>query len=115
MGFAGLPDAGSSTSEAVAAVRFVISARAEADLFSIYSYSFERSPAAADRIIARFFHRFDELCDFPFLGPDRSKLRASLRGLLADGYIIFYTIEESAVVIVRVLDGRMNIEQEFLE
>jgi toxin ParE1/3/4 len=96
-------------------VRFVISARAEADLFSIHSYYLKRSPAAAERIITRFFHRFDELCDFPFLGPDRSELRASLRGLLADGYIIFYTVEESAIVIVRVLDGRMNVEQEFSE
>jgi toxin ParE1/3/4 len=51
----------------------------------------------------------------PVLEPDRSKLRASLRGLLADGYIIFYTIEASMIVIVRVLDGRMNVEQEFSE
>jgi toxin ParE1/3/4 len=37
--------------------------------------------------------RLDELRQFPFLGPDRSELRASLRGLLIDGYIAFYTVE----------------------
>lgn len=94
---------------------FVISELAEADLFAIYAYFSERSPTAADRIITRLFQRFDELCEFPFLGPDRSKLRAALRGLLADGYVIFYTIKIDTIVIVCVLDGRMNVEREFTE
>jgi toxin ParE1/3/4 len=46
------------------------------------------------------------------LGPDRSELRASLRGLLMDGYIAFYIVEPDRVVIVRVLDSRMDIAQE---
>ena len=29
-----------------------------------------------------------------------------------DGYIAFYMIEPDQIVIVRVLDGRMNIERE---
>lgn len=97
------------------ALKFVISELAEADLLAIHSYFFDRSPNAADRIIARLFQRFDELCEFPFLGPDRSKLRAALRGFLADGYVIFYTVQTDTIVIVRVLDGRMNVEQEFSE
>jgi toxin ParE1/3/4 len=44
--------------------------------------------------------------------PDRSELRASLRGLLVDGYIAFYVVEAEQIVIVRVLDGRMDIDQE---
>jgi toxin ParE1/3/4 len=52
------------------------------------------------------------LCEFPFLGPDRSELRASLRGLLMDGYIAFYVVEADRIVIVRVLDGRMDIAKE---
>jgi toxin ParE1/3/4 len=53
-------------------------------------------------------------CEFPFLGPDRSELRASLRGLLMDGYIAFYIVETDRIVIVRVIDGRMNIKREML-
>jgi plasmid stabilization system protein ParE len=44
--------------------------------------------------------------------PDRSELRASLRGLLMDGYIAFYIVETDRIVIVRVIDGRMNVKRE---
>jgi toxin ParE1/3/4 len=93
-------------------VRVVVSLRARADILSIHSYLAERSPVAADRLLVRFSQRFDELCEFPFLGPDRSELRASLRGLLMDGYIAFYIVETDRIVIVRVIDGRMNIKRE---
>jgi toxin ParE1/3/4 len=76
---------------------------------------FERSPVAADRLLVRFSRRFDELSEFPFLGPDRSELRVSLRGLLMDGYIAFYVVEADRIVIVRVLDGRMNMAKEMLK
>lgn len=95
-------------------MRVVVSLRARSDILSIHSYIAERSPSAADRLLARFSQRFDELCEFPFLGPDRSELRASLRGLLIDGYIAFYLVEADRIVIVRVLDGRMNIKREML-
>jgi toxin ParE1/3/4 len=93
-------------------VRVVVSLRARSDILSIHSYLAERSPSAADRLLVRFSHRFEELREFPFLGPDRSELRASLRGLLIDGYIAFYRVEADRIVIVRVLDGRMNIRRE---
>ncbi|WP_347882365.1 type II toxin-antitoxin system RelE/ParE family toxin [Bradyrhizobium sp. SSUT18] len=49
----------------------------------------------------------------PLMGPDRSELRVSLRGLSIDGYIAFYLVELDRIVIVRVLDGRRDIEREF--
>jgi toxin ParE1/3/4 len=95
-------------------VRVVVSLRARSDILAIHAYLAERSLVAADRLLVRFSQRFDELCEFPFLGPDRSELRASLRGLLMDGYIAFYIVETGRIVIVRVLDGRMNIKREML-
>ena len=65
-----------------------------------------------DRILLRFSQRFDDLRDFPLLGPDRSELRASMRGLLMDGYIAFYIVEPDRIVIVRVVDGRMDAKRE---
>jgi plasmid stabilization system protein ParE len=32
-----------------------------------------------------------------------------------DGYIAFYVVEAEQIVIVRVLDGRMDIDQEILK
>ncbi len=95
-------------------MRVVVSLRARSDILAIHAYLAERSPAAADRLLVRFSQRFDELCEFPLLGPDRSELRASLRGLLMDGYIAFYIVEMDRIVIVRVIDGRMNIKREML-
>ena len=93
-------------------MRVVVSLRARSDILGIHSYLAERSPVAADRMLVRFSQRFDELREFPFLGPDRSELRVSLRGLLMNGYIAFYTVEAERIVIVRVLDSRMDIRQE---
>ena len=96
-------------------MRVVVSLRARSDILDIHSYLSKRSHVAADRMLARFSQRFDELREFPFLGPDRSELRASLRGLLMDGYIAFYIVEPDRIVIVRVVDGRRDIEQEMLK
>jgi toxin ParE1/3/4 len=63
-------------------------------------------------LLVRFSQWFDELREFPLLGADRSELGASLRGLLMDGYIAFYTVEAERIVIVRVVDGRMDVGQE---
>jgi toxin ParE1/3/4 len=93
-------------------VRVVVSLRARSDILNIYSYIAEHSPGAADRMLVRFSERFDELQEFPFLGPDRSEFRAGLRGLLIDGFIAFYIVEVDRIVIVRVLDGRTDIERE---
>lgn len=93
-------------------MRVVVSLRARSDILAIHAYLAERSLVAADELLVRFSQRFDELCEFPFLGPDRSELRASLRGLLMDSYIAFYIVETDRIVIVRVIDGRMNIKRE---
>jgi toxin ParE1/3/4 len=93
-------------------VRVVVSLRARSDILSIHSYLAEHSLVAADRMLVRFSQRFEELREFPLLGRDRSELRPSLRGLLVDGYIAFYIVETDQIVVVRVVDGRRDIEQE---
>jgi toxin ParE1/3/4 len=60
-----------------------------------------------------FHSGLKELREFPFLGRDRSELRASLRGLLMDDHIAFYLVETDRIVIVRIIDGRRDIEHEF--
>ena len=50
-------------------MRVVVSLRARSDILAIHGYLAERSRIAADRLLVRFSQRFDELCEFPFLGP----------------------------------------------
>ena len=94
-------------------MQVVLSLRARTDILDIHTYLAERSLAAADRLAARFSERFDELRQFPLMGPDRSELRPSLRSLSVDGYIAFYLVQTERIVIVRILDGRRDIEREF--
>lgn len=93
-------------------MRVVVSLRARSDILNIHSYLAEHSFVAADRMLTRFSQRFEDLQNFPFLGPDRSEFRASLRGLRIDGFIAFYVVEVDRIVIVRVVDGRVDIERE---
>jgi toxin ParE1/3/4 len=93
-------------------VRVVVSLRARSDILNIHSYLAKHSSVVADQVLARFSQRFDELQEFPFLGPDRGEFRPGLRGLLIDAYIAFYVVEVDRIVIVRVLDGRSGIERE---
>jgi toxin ParE1/3/4 len=72
----------------------------------------KRVPGAADRLLLKIAHRFEQLRDFLTLGRDRSELGPSLWGLLIENYIAFYIVETNRIVIVRVLDGRMDISRE---
>jgi toxin ParE1/3/4 len=53
------------------------------------------------------------LSHFPFIGRERSSLARGLRSIVANIHVIFYTVERERIVIVRVLDGRRDIDAEF--
>lgn len=94
-------------------LKLAIAGRARRDMLSIHAYLAERSPAAADRTVRRLSARFEDLLLHPMLGRVRTDLRAGMRGLLIDPYIAFYIIKPDRIVVVRVLDSRMNIRREF--
>jgi toxin ParE1/3/4 len=53
------------------------------------------------------------LTRFPFIGRDRSTLAQGLRSIVTGAYVIFYTVEPDRIIIVRILDGRRDIDAEF--
>jgi plasmid stabilization system protein ParE len=57
--------------------------------------------------------KFENLSYFPFIGRERSSLARGLRSIVANIHVIFYTVERERIVIVRVLDGRRDIDAEF--
>ena len=91
-----------------------IAAEARADLLQIDSYIAERNPATADSLAEAINKKFENLLHFPFIGRDRSDLGPGLRSIVADHYVIFYMVEVNRLTIVRVLDGRRDIDAEFL-
>jgi toxin ParE1/3/4 len=91
----------------------VLSDNARADLLRIFQYLDERSPAAANDFIRRIDENFKNLARFPFIGRERSHLAPGLRCLIAGLHLIFYTVDRDEIAIVRVIDGRMDVDEEF--
>jgi toxin ParE1/3/4 len=94
-------------------MRLTISDKARADLLRIYRYLDERSPNAANTFIRRINTNFDNLIRFPFIGRERSRLAPGLRCLVVGLHLLFYTIDSDQVIIIRVIDGRMDVDEEF--
>jgi toxin ParE1/3/4 len=53
--------------------------------------------------------------DFPLAGRSRDEIRAGLRSLAASPDVVFYRLKDDRPEIVRVLDGRRDIEEIFSE
>jgi toxin ParE1/3/4 len=94
-------------------MRVILSDKAKLDLVRTYQYLETRSPLAADSFIRRISQNFDNLARFPFIGRERSSLAAGLRCLVVGLHLIFYTVGVDEITLVRVIDGRMDVEEEF--
>ena len=94
-------------------MKVFVSDRAKRDLLAIYAYVSRDNPAAAKRIIERISSRLDQLARFPFIGRERSSLAPGLRGLIAGNHLIFYIVAADQITVVRVIDSRMDIDEEF--
>ena len=94
-------------------MKIVTSDKARDDLRRIYGYLAIRNPQAADALIREIDERFKNLSRFPFIGRERSSLAPGLRSVLVGTHLIFYLVERDRIVVVRVIDGRMDIDEEF--
>jgi len=94
-------------------MKIVISDKARDDLRRIYGYLAIRNPQAADLLMREIDDRFKNLSRFPFIGRERSSLAPGLRSVLVGTHLIFYLVEPDRIVVVRVIDGRMDIDEEF--
>ncbi|MDO8876931.1 MAG: type II toxin-antitoxin system RelE/ParE family toxin [Pseudolabrys sp.] len=92
-------------------LKVIWSPSAKDDLKQIWNYlAQEASFARADDQVVKIETACRKLLDFPFAGRSRDKLVPGLRTVVAAPYIVFYRTSDAAVDIVRVLDGRRNID-----
>jgi toxin ParE1/3/4 len=94
-------------------MKIFISERAKKDLLQAFSYIAERNPFAADNFIEAIDSKFEQLSRFPFIGRQRTSLAQGLRSVVVRMHLIFYTVEPGRPTIVRVIDGRMDVDEEF--
>lgn len=86
------------------------SAAARDDLERIYRYFEGLNPYAAKRIIIEIDQKFSMLGENPRLGRERPEFGSGARSFVSRSYVILYRIGEAELMILRVLDGRMDIE-----
>lgn len=69
--------------------------------------------ATADKVVREIARVVRTIDDLPSAGRARDEIRAGLRSLAATPQIVFYRLNNDQAEIVRVLDGRQDIEEIF--
>ena len=94
-------------------MKIVFSEDADKDLLNILDYLSDRNRSAAFALAELFNTKIENLAHFPFIGRDRSIFAARMGSIVAENYVVFYRLEGDHILIVRVLDGRRDIDAEF--
>jgi toxin ParE1/3/4 len=92
----------------------VWSPEALADIDHLWDYYVHAAGrVTADKILRDVAKAVPVIDDFPLAGRARDEIRAGLRSLAAAPQIVFYRLKDDRPEIVRVLDGRQDIEEIF--
>jgi toxin ParE1/3/4 len=87
---------------------------ANSDLSKIWDYYFE---AAGRTTTERIVREIGQVCrileEHPLAGRSRDEIRSGLRSLVANPHVVFYRVTDDVVEIVRVLDGRQDLDEIF--
>jgi len=85
-------------------------------LDKIWNYlASEASVARADEMARKIVAGCSQLSDWPMSGRNRDNIAPGLRSIPAAPHVIFYRVAGQTVEIVRVIDGRRDIEAEFAD
>ena len=93
--------------------RYLINILASRDLTEIADYFTTTNLEAGERFFREFNHKCQQLVAFPNSGKSYAQIRADLRGLSLENYIIFYRILDDGIEILRVVSGRRNLPSLF--
>jgi toxin ParE1/3/4 len=92
------------------------SPEAVADIEHLWEYYAQAAGrGTADRILREIAKAVAVLDDFPAAGRARDEIRTGLRSLAATPQIVFYRLKDGRPEIVRVLDGRRDIDEIFAD
>lgn len=85
--------------------------RAEEDLIAIWLNIASDNPPAADRQLDAFEEKFLALTTTPLMGAAREDIADGLRYFPVGRHLILYRVHQSALEIVRVVDGARRLEK----
>jgi toxin ParE1/3/4 len=84
---------------------------ADDDILAIWDYIDLVNPSAARRWVDAIFQRWTILSDHPYAGEAREELGPGARVLVYRHYVIVYEVRPEEVVILRVFDGRRDLQR----
>ena len=90
------------------------SIEALADLADIWSYYCKTAgPDTAEKIVREMHEAARLLSEHPLAGKARHEIRPGLRSMPASPHVLFYRVQNNTPEIIRVLDGRRDVENIF--
>ncbi len=90
-------------------VRVITRLQAQNDLDDIDQFGIAQfGVEVSDRYMRGFFDAFDQLANFPEIGPIYPGIRPSIRFLTHRSHHIFYDFDGKIVTVVRILHHAMN-------
>ncbi|MCG9892511.1 MAG: type II toxin-antitoxin system RelE/ParE family toxin [Thermosynechococcaceae cyanobacterium MS004] len=93
--------------------RCIISPIASKDLVKILDYFLEKNIDAGEQFTAKFETKCRYIANFPRMGRNYPELSKQLRGVPLDNYVIFYTVTDFSIEIVRVVSGYQDFRSLF--
>ena len=94
-------------------MRYIINTRATQDLSEICEYLVSISLTRSDCFLQDFDRKCLQIVNFPLSGKSYAEIRLDLRGMVFQGYLIFYRVLENEVEIMRVIAGRRDLKSLF--
>jgi len=92
------------------------SPEAIADLEAIWDFYAEAAgPRTAEKMIREIAATCRTVEEHPFIGRAREEVRPGLRSLVSHPNVVFYRVRNDIPQIVRVLDGRRDIDSIFVD
>ena len=86
------------------------SPQAEIDITSIWGFIADDSVKAADSMLERIEDVFDMLAQNPMAGRARNDLGPKLRSFPVGSYVVFYVPVPDGIEVMRVMNGRQDID-----
>jgi toxin ParE1/3/4 len=91
---------------------YSLSPEAKKDLLDIHAYTQNKwGRQQAQKYIDALEKRCDELGQSPHLGRERPEIKPGYRSIADGKHVIFYRVGDGGIEILRILHGRMDIEQ----
>lgn len=86
------------------------------DLEAIWDYNARAAGSpTTEKLVREIAALVEAIEQHPMIGRARDEVRAGLRSMAASPHVVFYRIDNDVPSIVRVLDGRQDIEDIFGE